>query len=190
MQYTTRLTWESLLLFEMQTTVRLLLEGKTWSESKEEILEHNLYQYEKPSSTRKRLGLIQRRLNFLDWEWYTLFSEDVGNAKILALYTIYRDNNLFESAITKVIWHKIQSRSYELHKNDILQLFGLLKAQDESITARTKQTIAKLSQVILKILKESEVLKNDRLTPIYIPRNIREYLEKKELWVSFISSIS
>lgn len=190
MQYTTRLTGESLLLFEMQTTVRLLLGGKTWSETKKEITDHNLYQYEKPSSTRKRLWFIQRRLSFLDNEWYKLLAEDVNNAKILTLYTIYRDNNLFESVIEKVVWYKIQSRSYELYKNDILQLFQSLVSHDESVASRTEQTTNKLCQVIIKILKEVELLKDDRLIPLYIPRSIREYLEHKELWILFISSIS
>ncbi len=191
MEYTARLTWEALLLFEMQITAHLIQEWKTMTEAKNEIMENNLYQYERPTAVIRRFPFIRRRLMILNENWWIdLFLKDSDNAKILALYSIYKDNNFFESVMQNIVGKKILDREYELYKNSIINLFPLMEENDLAVKKWTQKTRDKLCQVVLKILKESDLLKDDRLTPLYIPFDVKTYLEDMPGGSDFISYIS
>lgn len=191
MEYTSRLTWEALLLPEMQITAELMNSWMTMTEAKNEIFEKNLYQYQKEAAMVRRFPFIWRRLSFIkdDW-WLELFLSDINNAKILWLYTIFIDNNLFELVMDQVVSKKLKSWMYELYKSDIIQLFEKLDPYEPSISQQTDKTRAKLCQVILKILKETWILNNDRLNTIFVPIKVRNYLEQKEKWKEFLYIIS
>ena len=191
MEYTSRLTWEALVLPEMQITAELMASWMTMTEAKSEVYEKNLYHYEKDAAIARRFPFIWRRLTFLnDGEWLNLFLSDVSNAKILALYTIFEDNNLFALVIDQVVSEKLKDLSPSLYKSDILQLFEKLDPYEPTISQQTVQTRAKICQVILKILKEVGMLNDDRLTNLYIPISISDYLEKKEHGKEFLFIIS
>ena len=191
MQYTARLTWESLLLFEMQTTAHLIQEWKTMTEAKNEIMNDNIYQYERPTAVIRRFPFIRRRLMILneDW-WLDLFLKDSDDAKILAIYSIFRDNNYFEEVMQHVIWPKMRNRDYELYKNSILNFFTTMEENDLSVKKWTDNTRNKLCQVVMKILKEAGMLKDDRLIPAYVSFDVKKYLEDKLQGTDFISYIS
>ena len=191
MEYTSRLTWEALVLPEMQITAELMASWMTMTEAKNEIFENNLYHYEKEAAIVRRFPFIWRRLTFInDGEWLNLFLSDVSNAKILALYTIFIDNNLFALVMDQVISEKLKSLSPSLYKSDILQLFEKLDPYEPTISKQTEKTRAKICQVILKILEEVGMLNDDRLIKLYIPLSISDYLEKKELGKEFLFIIS
>ena len=187
MEYTSRLTWEALLLPEMQITAELMNSWMTMSETKNEIYENNLYHYEKESAIARRFPFIWRRLNNInDGVWLNLFLSDVNDAKILALYTIFVDNNLFSLVLDQIISEKLKWLSPSLYKSDIVQLFEKLDPYEPSISSQTEKTRAKLCQVILKILKEVWMLNDDRLSKPYISVAVQDYLEKKEKWKEFL----
>ena len=187
MEYTSRLTWEALVLPEMQITAELMASWMTMSEAKNEIFEKNLYHYEKEAAIVRRFPFIWRRLNIInDGEWLNLFLADVSNAKILALYTIFIDNNLFALILDQIISEKLKWLAPSLYKSDIIQLFEKLDPYEPSIFSQTEKTRAKLCQVILKILKEVWILDDDRLSKPYISVTVQDYLEKKEKWKEFL----
>ena len=162
----------------------------TMTEAKMKYLK-NLYQYQKEAAMVRRFPFIWRRLSFIkdDW-WLELFLSDVNNAKILWLYTIFMDNNLFELVMDQVVSKKLKSWMYELYKSDIIQLFEKLDPYEPSISHQTDKTRAKLCQVILKILKETWILNNDRLNSVFVPIKVRNYLDQKEKWKEFLYIIS
>lgn len=187
MEYTSRLTWEALLLNEMQVTADLMRSWKTMSEAKNEIMERNLYMYEKEAAIVRRFPFIWRRLSLIDdGEWLNIFLSDVNDGKILALYTIFVDNNLFALVLDQIISEKLKWLSPSLYKSDIVQLFEKLDPYEPSISSQTEKTRAKLCQVILKILKEVWMLNDDRLSKPYISVAVQDYLEKKEKWKEFL----
>lgn len=187
MKYTSRLTWEALLLNEMQVTADLIEKWMTMSEARHEIIEKNLYMYEKETAIARRFPFIRRRLNLInDGKGLKIFLSDVNDAKILALYSIFVDNNLFALALDQIISEKIKWLSPSLYKSDIIQLFEKLDPYEPSISSQAEKTRAKLCQVILKILKEVWMLNDDRLSKPYISVTVQDYLEEKEKWKEFL----
>ncbi len=187
MKYTSRLTWEALLLNEMQVTADLIEKWMTMSEARHEIIEKNLYMYEKETAIARRFPFIRRRLKLInDGKGLNIFLSDVNDAKILALYSIFVDNNLFALALDQIISKKIKWLSPSLYKSDIIQLFEKLDPYEPSISSQTEKTRAKLCQVILKILKEVWMLNDDRLSKPYISVTVQDYLEGKEKWKEFL----
>lgn len=191
MEYTSRLTWEALVLPEMQITAELMRSWMTMTEAKNEIIEKNLYQYEKEAAIIRRFPFIWRRLSFIkDNGWLDLFLENINNARVLGLYTIFVDNNLFELVMDQVVSNKLKSLSPSLYKSDIIQLFEKLEPYEPTIEQQKPATRAKLCQVIMVILKEVWMLSDDRLNKIFIPTSIFDYLNTKEKWKEFLYIIS
>ena len=189
-EYTARLTWEWLLLHEMQITARLMLEWKTKKEAQEQIINENLYQYERLTAITRRFPFIWRRLSFLWQLWLDLFLEDIEQARILWIYSIYKDNNLFDVIFEQVVWKKIQNWSYTLYKSDIDYLFQDLETTNSEVKQRTDKTRYKIYQVFLKILSDANMLNNDRLQKPYIPIKIKNYLEQQEWGRKFLLLIN
>lgn len=187
MSYQSRLTWESLLTYEMQTVARLLLDGKSWSEIRKELIYNNLFQYEKESSVKKRYGLIKRRFSYITEEWWSFFVTNSNKAKILTLYTICADSILFLDFLRLTIYEKYRKRNLTLYKSDVTAFLDMLSNQGAEVQHWTLQTKKKVEQVVLKILKESELLVDDKLQSIYIDSDLKKYLMNLEIWPAFIS---
>ena len=75
---------------------------------------------------------------------------------------------------------------YELFKCVFFQLFEKLDPYEPSISHQTDKTRAKLCQVILKILKETWILNNDRLNSVFVPIKLETILIKKKMKRIFI----
>lgn len=185
--YQSRLTWESLLLFEMQSIAELLLLGKTWNEIRKAVLEENLFQYEKVSSAKKRFWLIKRRFSYLPDEWTELLLKDSTNAKILTLYSISRDSLLFLDFLRITLSQKILKKNLVIYKDDVEAYLQLLSDQWTDVEWWTSKTKKKVEQVIMKILKDADIVLDDRISIPYISTEIKSYLIDKELWSVFIS---
>lgn len=187
MPYQSRLTWEALLTYEMQTVARLLIEGKSWSEIRKELIDNNLFQYEKESSIRKRYGLVKRRFSYITEEWWIFFVTNPTKAKILTLYTICADSILFLDFLRLTIHEKYKKRNLTLYKSDVTAFLDMLSNQWTEVQEWTIQTKKKIEQVILKILKEAELLVDDKLQSMYIDSDLKKYLMNLEIWPAFIS---
>ena len=146
MVYQARLTWESLLLFEMQSVAELLFNKKTWSEIRAEVIDNNLFQYNKVSSAQKRFWLIKRRFSYLNNEWYQLLLEDSNQGKIIALYTIARDSLLFFDFLRIALSQKIWKKDLVLYQTDVEAFLQLLWNQWTEVEQRTSKTKTKLKK--------------------------------------------
>jgi len=174
----------------MQTVAWLLIEKKSWTEIKKILIEENLFQYDKESSIKKRYGLIKRRFSYITEEWWTFFIASPVKAKFITLYSICRDSLLFTDFLRLIVQDKLKKRNLTLYKSDVTAYLDTLSKQWAEVWKRTDQTKKKVEQVILKILKESDLLIDDKLQLVYIDSDLKEYLMKQEIGSAFISYIS
>ncbi|MFD3156694.1 DUF1819 family protein [Haloimpatiens sp. FM7330] len=178
--YSAKLTGESFLLYEFKIVANLKKEGFSDKEIRKRVLEENLFQYKFKSSISRRLSPLIKRVNSIDDNLINMLLEDpLGYGVIINLYTIMKNDKLFFEFMDEVIREKIEYNYGFIEKKDINVFFTSKAEQSEIVAGWSEQTIAKLKQVIFKILSEAgmiEDVKTGKLNKLLIPIELKEYL--------------
>lgn len=180
MDYSAKLTGESFLLYELKVVSKLKKEGFSDKEIRKKVLEENLFQYKFKSSISRRLGPLIKRANSIDNNLLNMLLEDpLGYGVIINLYTIMKNDRLFFEFMNEVIREKIEYNYNFIEKKDINIFFTAKSEQSEVVSGWSDKTIAKLKQVILKILLEVgiiEDIKTGKINKPLIPIELKDYL--------------
>ena len=124
-----------------------------------------------------------RRLEALsDQTLITAIAVEHGDvARQICLYAMMRQYRLVWDFMLTVIGEKYRKLDHSFSKRDLHVFFLRLQEQDDGVAAWSAQTIAKLRQVLTKILVENgylDSIKAERLNPVLISpileRAIRE----------------
>ncbi|WP_061995749.1 DUF1819 family protein [Clostridium sp. ATCC 25772] len=180
MEYSAKLTGESFLLYEFKVVAKLKKEGFSDKEIRKRVLEENLFQYKFKSSISRRLSPLIKRVNSIDDNLLNMLLEDpLGYGVIINLYTIMKNDRLFFEFMDEVIREKIEYNYGFIEKKDINIFFTAKAEQSDLVSGWSEQTIAKLKQVIFKILSEAgmiEDIKTGKINRLLIPVEVKDYL--------------
>ncbi len=159
------ITREQFLFHEMRIVARLLNEGKTDTEVKQEIVENNLFQY----PTEKMLGNICEvclsRFNAVDnkSEFVDIVSNSSSDvAKQACLFLMMNYYRLVWDFMITVIGEKYRVKDMSFTKLDLNSFFTRLTEQNDTVASWSELTIYKCKQVLKKILVEVGYLDNTR----------------------------
>ena len=181
--YSAVMTREQFLFHETRITAKLLDEGLEKDEIIKKIFSENLFQYPTEKSVRRMVLTCLRRLEALsDQTLITAIAAESGDvAKQICLYAMMRQYRLVWDFMLTVIGEKYRNLDHSFSKMDLHGFFLRLQEQDDGVAAWSDQTIAKLRQVLTKILVENgylDSIKAERLNPVLISpileRAIRE----------------
>lgn len=179
-EYSAKLTGESFLLFEFKIIAKLKKDGFSDKDIRKKVLEENLFQYKFKSSISRRLSPLIKRVNSIDDKLLNMLLEDpLGYGAIINLYTIMKNDRLFFEFMDEVIREKIEYNYGFIEKKDINIFFTAKAEQSEVVSGWSEQTIAKLKQVIFKILSEAgmiEDIKTGEINRLLIPIELKGYL--------------
>ncbi|MDK0863975.1 DUF1819 family protein [Clostridium perfringens] len=179
-KYSAKLTGESFLLYEFKIVAKLKKEGFSDKEIRKRVLEENLFQYKFKSSISRRLSPLIKRVNSIDNNLLNMLLKDpLEYGSIINLYTIMKNDRLFFEFMNEVIREKIEYNYGFIEKKDINLFFTAKAEQSDLVLGWSEQTIAKLKQVIYKILLEVgmiEDMKTGKINRLLIPVEIKEYL--------------
>ena len=171
--YRASVTREPLLFYEMRTTACLLSDGLSDDKAIEQIVAENLFQYPTERSVRRMARACVTRLrNMKDNEMITAIAgqpQDVS--KQLCLYAIMKQHRLVLDFMLTVIAEKYRQQNFAFSKMDLNVFFFRLQEQDDAVAAWSDSTIAKLKQILARILVDTEYLddvKADHLNPVLI----------------------
>lgn len=182
MKYTATLTSDAFLYYEFKQVLRLKAEGLSDNEIRKKVIEENLFQYKSRRSLSRLLSSVMRRVKVLDDYLVKLALRDsMDTGKIINLYTIMKTSRLFYEFMNEVIREKFNCNDLILEKRDINEFFTHKAEQSEIVANWSEDTIAKLKQVILKILKESGILEDTKigkLNRLIISAELKNYLIK------------
>lgn len=180
MKYSAKLTGESFLLYEFKVVAKLKKEGFSDKEIRKRVLEENLFQYKFKSSISRRLSPLIKRVNSIDDNLLNMLLEDpLGYGVIINLYTIMKNDRLFFEFMDEVVREKIEYNYGFIEKKDINIFFKAKVEQSDLVSGWSDQTIAKLKQVIFKILSEVgmiEDIKTGKINRLLIPIEVKDYL--------------
>ena len=171
--YSAAITREQFLYYEMRTTARLFCEGLTEREIIDRIERENLFQYPTEKMLRNIASACVRRLKAMnDPDLITAIAvQPSDTAKQICLYAMMKQYRLVWDFMVTVIGSKYESCDMSFGKRDLNVFLLRLQEQDDWVATWTETTIAKVKQILTRILVENEFLDRisaDHLNPILI----------------------
>ena len=171
--YSSGLTREQFLFYEMRTTARLVYEGLSNDEVADRIVNGNLFQYPTEKSVRKMALACLRRLACLgdDSLVQALATQPSNVSKQVCLYAMMKQYRLVWDFMLTVVGSKYRLLDTSFGKIDLNGFFMRLQEQDDWVAAWSDSTITKVKQVLQKLLVENEYLDSvdaDHLNPVLI----------------------
>ena len=171
--YTAVITREQFLFYEMRTTAKLLAEGLNDKEVVDRIATENLFQYPTEKMVRRMAQTCIRRIYAMDDSSLitALATQPSEICKQICLYAMMKQYRLVGEFLVTVIGEKYRSRDTSYGKIDLNAFFLRLQEQDDGVATWSESTIAKVKQVLNKILVENEYLErtdSDHLTPVWL----------------------
>ena len=154
--YSAKLTAEPFLYNETKIIAQYLLDGISPEELKRKNIDENLIKYKSPKSIVRVNSPIFERLNVMDSEMLDDFVHtDIETSKYILLYTIMKTDRLVRDFVFEVYKDKLLMRKDYIEKFDIDNWYEEKCISSKALRERTESTIAKLKQVIMKILQDS-----------------------------------
>lgn len=166
--YKASITREQFLFYEMRTTAKLLDEGLDDKEVVQKIIDENLFQYPTEKSVERMAKACIARLKNMNDE--ALISEIAKQpsdvSKQICLYAMMKESRLLWDFMITVIGNKYQKLDTSFGKIDLNSYIMQLQEQDDVVATWSDSTIAKIKQVLTKILVENEYLDNNKSTSL------------------------
>ena len=171
--YNAVLTREQFLFYEVRTTAKLVCEGLGKDEIVKQIVKENLFQYPTERSVKSMALTCLRRLDSLeDHSLVKAIAAQPSNvSKQICLYAMMRQYRLVWDFMLTVVGAKYRSLDMSFGRIDLNRFFLRLQEQDDWVAEWSQSTVAKLKQVLAKILVENDYLDSpaaNRLNPVLI----------------------
>ena len=171
--YSAVITREQFLFYEMRTSAKLASQGMVDSEIADTISAENLFQYPTEKSVRKMAFTCIRRLKALDDSELiaAIATQPSDVAKQICLYAMMKQYRLVWDFMITVIGAKFQSCDLSFSRLDLNVFMMRLQEQDDWVASWSDNTIAKIKQVLARVLVENEYLDSvtsDHLNPVLI----------------------
>ena len=171
--YNAAITREQFLFYEMRTTAKLLDEGLSDEETVNRIVTENLFQYPTEKTIRKMALACIRRLRMMkdDSLVVAMATQPAEISKQICLYAMIKQYRLVWDFMVTVIGEKYRLKDTSFSKMDLNVYFMRLQEQDDRVASWSDSTLAKLKQVLVKMLVENEYLdssKAESLNPVWL----------------------
>ena len=171
--YSAVLTREQFLFYETRTTAKLLQEGLTKEEVIDRIVAENLFQYPTEKSIRRMALVCCHRLEALNDKSLqsAIATQPSEVAKQICLYAMMKQYRIVWDFMITVIGSKYRNFDMSFGKIDLNTFFARLQEQDSWVATWSDSTVAKIKQVLAKILVENDYLdsiSSDHLNPVLI----------------------
>jgi hypothetical protein len=139
----------------------------------EHISNENLFQYPTEKSVRGQARACITRLHNLNDVSLVeaIASQPMEIAKQICLYALMKYNRLVWDFMITVVGEKFRLMDTSFGKIDLNTFFIRLQEQNDAIATWSDSTIAKLKQVLTRILIENEYLDNakaDHINPVWL----------------------
>ncbi|MDD2215256.1 MAG: DUF1819 family protein [Eubacteriales bacterium] len=161
--YSAALTGEPFLYYEIRQVAKLKVSGLNEQQIRQAVRDNNLFQYSTEKSLTKRLTAVLRRIETLDESLLQFLAEKPSaSAKVVNLYAIAKTNRLVRDFIIEVIGEKFENDNLHLEKKDINEFFIAKREQNENVAQWSDTTVAKLKQVLTRIIFEVGILADQK----------------------------
>ena len=173
--YNASITKEQFWFYEVRTTAKLICEGLSREEVADRIIKDNLFQYPTEKTIRRTALACLRRLDALGDKTLVeaIATQPSDIAKQVCLYAMMRQYRLVWDFMITVIGTKYRNLDTTFGKVDLNSFMLRLQEQDDWVATWSDTTVAKIKQVLAKILVENEYLDSitaEHLNPVLISK--------------------
>lgn len=168
-----QITRNPFLFYEMRTTAKLIQEGLDDKEIINRIVTENLFQYPTEKSIRQMAKACVERLKGMGDEALieAVASQSSDTAKQICLYAMMKQYRLVWDFMITVIGEKYRLQDFSFGQMDVNVFFMRLQEQDDYVAGWSENTVKKLRQILIRILKENDYLdtiKSDHINPVWL----------------------
>lgn len=163
-----QITREQFLFYEMRIIARLKERGMDDSEIYNQVFNDNLFQYPTEKMIKQMTRTCLNRLKALNDPSLVLAiaSQPADVSKQICLFAMMKQYRLIWDFMITVIGEKFRQKDLSYSRMDINTFFLRLQEQDDLVASWSDSTIAKIKQVITKVLVENEYLDNSKANHI------------------------
>ena len=177
------ITREQFLFYEMRTIAKLVQENLTEQEILQKVYQDNLFQYPTERSIKTIANGCMRRLKALDNNLLinAIADQHSDISKQICLYAMMKQYNLMLDFMVMVIGEKYRQNDLSFGKTDVNVFLLRLQEQDEYVALWSSATLAKIRQVIMKTLVETEYIDAPnavRLNPVLLARVLEDAIRE------------
>ena len=177
------ITREQFLFYEMRTIAKLVQENLTEQEILQKVYQDNLFQYPTERSIKTIANGCMRRLKALDNNLLinAIADQHSDISKQICLYAMMKQYNLMLDFMVMVIGEKYRQNDLSFGKTDVNVFLLRLQEQDEYVALWSSATLAKVRQVIMKTLVETEYIDAPnavRLNPVLLSRVLEDAIRE------------
>ncbi|NLJ79434.1 MAG: DUF1819 family protein [Firmicutes bacterium] len=166
--YTAIMTGEPYLYFEFRQVAKMRLAGLGPKEIRQKVYSENIFQYQTNKSIGRVLTAVLRRLDVLDDTLLEMcVNGSLATGRLIAVYTIAKTNLLFFEFLEEVYREKILLGNAPLNREDLRIFFAQKRRQSKRVAGWSDETVVKLSQVYLKILRDAGLITSE--SPVTAP---------------------
>ena len=138
-----------------------------------QIAGENLYQYPTEKSIRRIARACLVRLHGLsdDSLVAAIAQRPQDEARQICLYAMIKQHRLVADFMLTVIGDKYRQQDYAFSRMDLNVFFLRLQEQDDAVASWSDTTIAKIKQILMRILVDTEYLddlRSRRLNPVFL----------------------
>lgn len=171
--YNAVLTREQFLFYETRTTAKLICDGLSNEQVIDHIVKENLFQYPTERMVKRMGCTCLQRLEALEDRCLieAVAKQPSDVSKQICLYAMMRQYRLVWDFMLTVIGNKYKLLDTSFGKIDLNTFFWQLQEQDDWVATWSDTTVAKLKQVLKKLLVENEYLDSvnaDHINPVLI----------------------
>lgn len=182
--YSSGLTREQFLYFEMRIVAWLITQGLSRSEIIEKIYSENLFQFPTERMIKTIAGACFRRIDALDAPQLTYLIANASPeiSKQVNLYSIMCENSIVYDFMTEVVGEKYRTQQFDFSQKDINVFFIELEEKVPQITSWSESTVKKIKQVLLRFLVECDYLESpgsQKLMPVYLHSELDSVIRAK-----------
>lgn len=181
--YNAEISAGSLMLLESKRLACLLLTSPDDAAWRHAIEVDNLLQKKTPATARRQATLIRKRLTTLDAAaWSAICSRESEVAAQLLLAGAIMHSRLLGDFMRHVYAARQRQLDSALGSTDWVDFLAECAHQDPAILTWSTSTLAKLREVILRILTEAKYLESTRsmkLSPRSLHPEVRRYLSDR-----------
>lgn len=158
--YNLSFTAGAAMLVETHAVAEILLEcDRNWELTKKRVFAENVMQKDKRSSTARYFALIKQRLEVLNEpELQLLANSSVAIQRQMVLLSICKAYQFIFDFINEVVRDAYYNQYEKLTKAMFNEFFNEKKYEHPELEKVTDKTVAKMRQVLFRILEQTELI--------------------------------
>lgn len=181
--YSGGFTAEHLYRNEVKLIVQLQLQGLSKEEIKRKVFEDNLFHCRSEAAIKDLFPRVYRRTHVLDGELKRFLLHGArSDQNAILLYMFLKQFAFPRDFVVEVVYYNMKQWRRTVTEGNIRTFFEEKEQQCEQVRNWTKQTKAKLKQVMLKVLVDAELLEKRGeeyvMKPIPLSKELRGYIER------------